>query len=132
MLRRNRGSKMKQYEYVHVRSSDLLPADDTTLRTTSCLARRTTKSGTRKVSTACAHGRSYADHRPVIYQCGLKRDLTLFTAGDMTEVGEKVPLFALAFFYTWLNNFHTRQGLTLRYVRVLQSITNIANPRPLN
>ena len=25
----------------------------------------------------------------VIYQCALKRDLTLFDAGDMTEVGEK-------------------------------------------
>ena len=32
----------------------------------------------------------------VIYQCGLERDLTLFDAGDKTEVGEK--------------------GLTLRYV----------------
>ncbi len=31
----------------------------------------------------------------VIYQCGLKRDLTLLEAGDATEVGEK--------------------GLTLRY-----------------
>lgn len=25
----------------------------------------------------------------VIYQCALKRDLSLFDAGDMTEVGEK-------------------------------------------
>lgn len=25
----------------------------------------------------------------VIYQCGLERDLTLFEAGDKTEVGEK-------------------------------------------
>jgi ABC-type multidrug transport system fused ATPase/permease subunit len=25
----------------------------------------------------------------VIYQCALKRDLTLFEAGDQTEVGEK-------------------------------------------
>lgn len=31
-----------------------------------------------------------ADYPIVIYQCGLKRDLTLFTAGDLTEVGEKV------------------------------------------
>lgn len=34
----------------------------------------------------------------VIYQCGLRRDLSLLEAGDMTEVGEK--------------------GLTLRYVPV--------------
>jgi hypothetical protein len=33
----------------------------------------------------------------VIHQCGLKRDLSLFEAGDKTEVGEK--------------------GLTLRLVR---------------
>jgi hypothetical protein len=25
----------------------------------------------------------------VIYQCGLKRDLSLFKAGDQTEIGEK-------------------------------------------
>jgi ABC-type bacteriocin/lantibiotic exporter with double-glycine peptidase domain len=25
----------------------------------------------------------------VIYQCGLRRDLSLFEAGDLTEVGEK-------------------------------------------
>jgi ABC-type multidrug transport system fused ATPase/permease subunit len=25
----------------------------------------------------------------VLYQCGLKRDLSLFDAGDLTEVGEK-------------------------------------------
>jgi hypothetical protein len=25
----------------------------------------------------------------VLYQCGLERDLTLFDAGDRTEVGEK-------------------------------------------
>jgi hypothetical protein len=25
----------------------------------------------------------------VLYQCGLERDLDLFDAGDMTEVGEK-------------------------------------------
>ena len=29
------------------------------------------------------------DMRTVIYQCGLKRDLTLLEAGDATEVGEK-------------------------------------------
>ena len=29
------------------------------------------------------------DSLAVIYQCALKRDLTLFDAGDMTEVGEK-------------------------------------------
>lgn len=28
-------------------------------------------------------------YNKVIYQCGLKRDLTLFEAGDQTEVGEK-------------------------------------------
>ena len=28
-------------------------------------------------------------YRKVIYQCGLNRDLTLFEAGDKTEVGEK-------------------------------------------
>ncbi|EJD52269.1 P-loop containing nucleoside triphosphate hydrolase protein, partial [Auricularia subglabra TFB-10046 SS5] len=28
-------------------------------------------------------------YRKVVYQCGLERDLTLFAAGDMTEVGEK-------------------------------------------
>lgn len=26
---------------------------------------------------------------PVLVQCGLERDLTLFEAGDKTEVGEK-------------------------------------------
>lgn len=26
---------------------------------------------------------------PVLFQCGLTRDLKLFEAGDMTEVGEK-------------------------------------------
>jgi hypothetical protein len=30
-----------------------------------------------------------ADKNLVIYQCGLKRDLSLFEAGDQTEVGEK-------------------------------------------
>jgi ABC-type multidrug transport system fused ATPase/permease subunit len=38
-----------------------------------------------------------ARYKKVIYQCGLKRDLTLFDAGDLTEIGEK--------------------GLTLRYIR---------------
>lgn len=41
----------------------------------------------------------FSSHVPlavVIYQCGLSRDLTLFDAGDATEVGEK--------------------GITLRYV----------------
>jgi ABC-type multidrug transport system fused ATPase/permease subunit len=28
-------------------------------------------------------------YRKVIYQCGLSRDLSLFEAGDQTEVGEK-------------------------------------------
>lgn len=28
-------------------------------------------------------------YKKVIYQCGLKRDLTLFDAGDLTEIGEK-------------------------------------------
>ncbi len=28
-------------------------------------------------------------YKKVIRQCGLKRDLTLFDAGDQTEVGEK-------------------------------------------
>jgi hypothetical protein len=28
-------------------------------------------------------------HLSVIYQCGLQRDLSLFDAGDKTEVGEK-------------------------------------------
>ena len=28
-------------------------------------------------------------YNKVIYECGLKRDLTLFEAGDQTEVGEK-------------------------------------------
>ena len=28
-------------------------------------------------------------YRKVLYQCGLERDLTLFEAGDQTEVGEK-------------------------------------------
>ena len=35
----------------------------------------------------------------VLYQCALKRDLSLFDAGDQTEVGEK--------------------GITLRYVSSL-------------
>jgi ABC-type multidrug transport system fused ATPase/permease subunit len=30
-----------------------------------------------------------ARYKKVIYQCGLKRDLTLFDAGDLTEIGEK-------------------------------------------
>jgi ABC-type multidrug transport system fused ATPase/permease subunit len=30
-----------------------------------------------------------ARYKKVIYQCGLKRDLSLFDAGDLTEVGEK-------------------------------------------
>lgn len=30
-----------------------------------------------------------ARYKKVIYQCGLQRDLTLFEAGDQTEVGEK-------------------------------------------
>jgi ABC-type multidrug transport system fused ATPase/permease subunit len=36
-------------------------------------------------------GSPYHEQRynKVIYQCGLSRDLTLFDAGDMTEVGEK-------------------------------------------
>lgn len=34
----------------------------------------------------------------VIYQCGLKRDLTLFEAGDQTEVGEKGLTLRLALF----------------------------------
>jgi hypothetical protein len=44
-------------------------------------------------------GAAYDEQRykKVIYQCGLRRDLTLFDAGDLTEVGEK--------------------GLTLRFVR---------------
>jgi hypothetical protein len=29
------------------------------------------------------------DSFQVIYQCGLQRDLSLFDAGDKTEVGEK-------------------------------------------
>jgi hypothetical protein len=37
-------------------------------------------------------------YKKVIHQCGLRRDLTLFDAGDLTEVGEK--------------------GLTLRFVPV--------------
>jgi hypothetical protein len=28
-------------------------------------------------------------YKKVIHQCGLKRDLTLFDAGDLTEIGEK-------------------------------------------
>lgn len=28
-------------------------------------------------------------YKKVIYQCGLERDITLFEAGDATEVGEK-------------------------------------------
>lgn len=54
-----------------------------------CLARHTTKSGTRKV---CAHVTArvqYAHCLVVIEQCALKRDIALFDAGDETEVGEK-------------------------------------------
>lgn len=49
-------------------------------------------------------GAPYDEERynKVLEQCALKRDLTLFDAGDETEVGEK--------------------GLTLRYVEAVQSI----------
>jgi ABC-type methionine transport system ATPase subunit len=33
--------------------------------------------------------RMLANERPVLYQCSLKRDLSLFDAGDATEIGEK-------------------------------------------
>lgn len=40
----------------------------------------------------------------VLYQCGLERDLELFEAGDMTEVGEK----GLSLRYVITNGFGAR------------------------
>ena len=48
-----------------------------------------TKSGTRRVSPSLRHRVSISFRFLVIYQCGLTRDLSLFDAGDATEVGEK-------------------------------------------
>ena len=47
----------------------------------------------------------FSDEHPVIYQCGLKRDLSLLEAGDATEVGEK--------------------GLTLRYVTLTPQLKTV-------
>jgi hypothetical protein len=42
---------------------------------------------------------------PVIYQCGLQRDLSLFDAGDKTEVGEKgLTLRSCNIFPTYRNS----------------------------
>ncbi len=48
------------------------------------------KSVTRKAGFCGFHGLGvYTDIRLVIKQCALERDLSLFDAGDETEVGEK-------------------------------------------
>ncbi|KAI9059804.1 multidrug resistance-associated ABC transporter [Trametes sanguinea] len=58
-------------------------------------------------------GAPYDEERynKVIYQCALKRDLTLFEAGDKTEVGEK--------------------GLTLRMLIWLEQTHNVAMASPI-
>ena len=59
-------------------------------RTTSCLGRRTMRPGTRKVKDKAAMYRDSAHAFDVVLkQCALERDLSLFDAGDLTEVGEK-------------------------------------------
>jgi hypothetical protein len=47
------------------------------------------KSDTKKVFPSHGHAVSPANVLLVIYQCALQRDLSLFDAGDQTEVGEK-------------------------------------------
>ena len=63
---------------------------DVLCRTTSCLGRRTMRPGTRKVKDKAAMYRDSAHAFDVVLkQCALERDLSLFDAGDLTEVGEK-------------------------------------------
>ncbi|PIL29356.1 ATP-binding cassette transporter [Ganoderma sinense ZZ0214-1] len=60
------------------------------VRTTSSSALRSTRSGTRKVeSVSIPFEASTYPVYVVIKQCALERDLSLFDAGDQTEVGEK-------------------------------------------
>ena len=58
-------------------------------RTTSCLGRRMIRLGTREVDVAPIHTNFLLMYSLVLKQCALERDLTLFDAGDQTEVGEK-------------------------------------------
>jgi hypothetical protein len=71
-------------------------------------ARRGTRHATIKAS-LITHICVFATHRnvSVIKQCGLERDLALFQAGDVTEVGEK--------------------GLTLRQVTTIRSCLAVLN-----
>ena len=59
-------------------------------RITSYSALRTTRSATKKALFPPQLDCSFYLNSPlVIYQCSLERDLSLFDAGDETEVGEK-------------------------------------------
>lgn len=80
-------------------------------RTTFSSGVRMTKNVTTKVS-YLRHViiESHSTNHPVIHQCALKRDLSLFEAGDQTEVGEK--------------------GLTLRSVQAFILISTQVLTRP--
>jgi hypothetical protein len=59
-------------------------------RITFYLVPRTTRGATKKVTSSPQPGwLFYLNSLLVIDQCGLERDLSLFDAGDKTEVGEK-------------------------------------------
>ena len=82
MLLRNRGSRTKRSRYAFCSALFWLL--------------RTQLLGCLKENILCGAPYDEARYTKVIKQCALERDLTLFDAGDKTEVGEK--------------------GITLRYV----------------
>lgn len=71
MLHRNRGYKMTPFVAIF------------------CSALRTMRSDTKRVRDLSLEQSPLLIYVIVLYQCGLERDLGLFDAGDMTEVGEK-------------------------------------------
>jgi hypothetical protein len=45
-------------------------------------------------------GKALSDLFPVLHQCGLEQDLSLWQAGDATEVGEKGVTLRCAQYFT--------------------------------
>jgi hypothetical protein len=89
MLRKSRGFKMKPFGFVVVARSGYSRANGM-LRTIFFSAHPTMKLGTRRVGIElCCLWMLLTCRLAVLHQCALERDLTLFEAGDKTEVGEK-------------------------------------------